>query len=257
MDAYWLEQTDTDLPSEHDWLSEEERIRLSGLRFLKRRSEWRLGRWTAKRAVAAYLHLPHHLDALAQIEILAAASGAPEVRLLNAPATVAISLSHRAGTALCAVAPSEASLGCDVETVEQRSDVFVEDYFTASEQALVENAPEAQRPLLVTLIWSAKESALKALREGLRLDTRTLDVSPIGFNDDRDDPDSVPRPADGLDGWRPLLVRYSGSTDFCGWWRHGDGLVRTVVSALPLPSPLPLRARNMSFEEPFPIGRAS
>lgn len=37
------------------------------------------------------------------------------------------------------------------------------------EQELVARAPE--RDELVALLWSGKESALKALREGLRLDT--------------------------------------------------------------------------------------
>ena len=117
--------------------------------------------------------------ALREIEIRPASSGAPEVFIANEPAAVTVSISHRSGAAICAVAMTGVELGCDQEVIEARSEAFVADYFTESEQALVARVCEAERSRLVTLLWSAKESALKALREGLRLDTRSVTVSPI------------------------------------------------------------------------------
>jgi phosphopantetheinyl transferase (holo-ACP synthase) len=67
----------------------------------KRRADWRLGRWTAKHAVAACLNLPDEPSTFADIEIRAASSGAPEVFLQDRQAEIAISLSHSSGTALC------------------------------------------------------------------------------------------------------------------------------------------------------------
>ena len=238
MDVYWLEQTEADVPAENQWLSAREMQCLAGLRFAKRRTDWRLGRWTAKRALAARLNLPTDLWALANIEIQAAPSGAPEVYLLNQLASVTVSISHRAGAAMCAVALDQASLGCDLELVEPRSNAFVADYFTDNEQALIERELVEELPLLVTLLWSAKESALKALHQGLRLDTRCMDVSPV---------DSAGRHAGGVrqnlypvsllppisDAWCPLLVRYAGARVFPGWWRLADHMVRTVVYDLP------------------------
>ena len=64
------------------------------------------------------------------------------------------------------------ALGCDLEVIEPRSEEFVADYFTTEEQKMVSQAPIADRSKLLALLWSAKESALKALREGLRFDTR-------------------------------------------------------------------------------------
>ena len=96
MDVYWLEQTEADLPVENGWLSASEVLRLNGMRFAKRHADWRLGRWTAKRALAVYLNLPSHPQALADIEVRPAPSGAPEVFIANQPAGIAISLSHRA-----------------------------------------------------------------------------------------------------------------------------------------------------------------
>jgi 4'-phosphopantetheinyl transferase len=190
----------------------------------KRRADWRLGRWTSKQAVAAVLNLPVDLSDLANIEIRPATSGAPEVFLENHPADVAISLSHSAGTTLCTVAPRGTTFGCDLEQIELRSAAFVADYFTVDEKTLIEQAPVAERPRLVALLWSGKESALKALRIGLRLDTRCMSVSPDGWVHQR-----------GQE-WCPLQVLHSAGPMFGGWWRVQNNMVRTVVSDLPLPA---------------------
>ena len=55
MEVYWLEQSEGDVPTTDDWLSPDEVVRLSTMRIAKRRSDWRLGRWTAKNALAVYL----------------------------------------------------------------------------------------------------------------------------------------------------------------------------------------------------------
>src|SRR5690349_15398104 len=134
MDVYWLELAGADVPPTDDWLSASEAACLARLRFAKRRADWRLGRWTAIRAVSESLSLQRPL---ATVEIRAAPSGAPEVFLGGHPAKLAISISHRAGRAVCAVAHCGAALGCDLELVEPRSSAFAADYFTATEQSLV------------------------------------------------------------------------------------------------------------------------
>jgi 4'-phosphopantetheinyl transferase len=252
MGISWLEQTEVDVPTENQWLGTKERICLSGLRFAKRRADWRLGRWTAKQAVAACLNLSTDIRTLADIEILSAPSGMPEAFLLGRPAELAISLSHRDGTALCTVAPAGTTFGCDLETIEPRSDAFVADYFTASEAALIARTPVECRPVLVALVWSAKESALKALHLGLRVDTRCVCVRPA---------EALPEPArkkwqdlyPGLvpcnpDGWRLLSVHSSDGPVYRGWWRFQDDLVRTIVSDLALRIPTCARQENGSAE---------
>jgi 4'-phosphopantetheinyl transferase len=232
MDTYWLEQTEADLPAHDDWLSSEEADLLSRMRFVKRRADWRLGRWTAKRAAAACLNLPDDPHALQEIEVRPASSGAPELYVSNRLAALTISLSHRTGVAACAIAMGNVALGCDLELIESRGDGFVADYFTAKEQGLISHAPKGDQPVLATLLWSAKESALKALREGLRLDTRSLDVTL---------PDHGPvaaalRQGSEVKSWRPLQVCYREGEVFQGWWQSAGQLVRTLVGA---PSPLP------------------
>jgi 4'-phosphopantetheinyl transferase len=241
MDVYWLEQREADLPPNDDWLSASEAAYLNAMRFPKRRADWRLGRWTAKRAASVYLNVPGDPPSLASIEVHPAASGAPEVFIADRPAAASLSLSHCNGNALCAVALFGAAVGCDLELVEPRSDAFVADYFTAEEQALVAQASAADRSFLTTLFWSAKESALKALHQGLRLDTRSVTVSrPEGITTSKEDEDACAENPDKIlpqhrSIWCPLEVRGTGGEVFHGWWQHTGNLLRTLVS-VPAPS---------------------
>lgn len=223
MNIYWMEQSEVDLPADNQWLSAKETLILSKLRFAKRHTDWRLSRWTAKRLLATRLHLPTHLSGLANVEILAASSGAPEVFLFNQRTDVTISLSHRAGQAIAAVALGKTALGCDLEVVEPRSAAFVSDYFTPDEQTLIEKACPEKQPLLITLCWSAKESALKAMREGLRLDTKYVEVFPGEgmFSKRSEEMQTVL--------WHALHVRSKAGEIFEGCWRHTNRFVETVV----------------------------
>jgi len=247
MNVYWMEQTEADVPIDDNWLSADEAVHLSELRVAKRRADWRLGRWTAKRSLSVCLEVPTRPDLLRKFETLAARSGAPEVFFDGQPVAVTISISHRAGIAACAVAMSSAKIGCDLEAIEPRSDAFVADYFTIEEQALVEHASATDRDRLLALLWSAKESALKALHEGLRLDTRSVIVIPCSTSFD-------------LDGWSQLRVRNIGDTAaragevhsaghvFHGWWQEASGIVRTVVADPPPDAPTSLTVSAHIFD---------
>lgn len=239
MQVRWLEQCVADVSPEADWLSADELARLGAMRVPKRHDDWRLGRWTAKHAVAMFLGMPSAPSALAAIEIRPADSGAPEVFLNHRPAPVAISISHRQGRSACAIAPAGTIVGCDLEIVEPRSDAFVSDYFTAEEQALVARAPSAERFRLLALLWSAKESTLKALREGLRLDTRSIAVD-LGQGFAASMIGSANEPASAGEVWRPLRTRYSINQEFQGWWQCSGDVVRTLISQPASSPPLPL-----------------
>jgi 4'-phosphopantetheinyl transferase len=139
---------------------------------------------------------------------------------------------------MCAIAPADAAIGCDLEVIEPRSEGFVADYFSEDEQALVARVRSADRPLFVTLLWSVKESALKALHIGLRLDTRSIVVN---LHDDpqpseetrsaEDDPFCF-RLLSGNRGWRTLQVRDPWGRILVGWWQQDSAkLLRTLVAA--------------------------
>lgn len=247
MSIFWLQQTVADLPTDNAWLCAKERLRLSAIKFTKRRNDWRLGRWTAKCAIAACLGWRVESSVLDRIEIRPATSGAPEAFIAEQRAALGVSLSHCAGRAIAAIVPSGAAVGCDLEKIEPRLDTFVSDYFTTEEQLLVENMPAPSRPALVTLLWSAKESALKALGQGLRLDTRSISVNgqgmsgplPAGFQMAPDQGNQHALCGPGQAGWLSLQVccRDGGRT-FYGWWQTNSDLVRTLVTDAQLPPPV-------------------
>jgi 4'-phosphopantetheinyl transferase len=224
MDIYVLEQREEDVPESNDWLGARERDHVRTLNFLKRRIEWRLGRWTAKCAIAAVKEIPLDPDLLASIEICRAPSGAPRVFVQGVPANVTISLSHRAGLAVCALACACVRLGCDIEVIEPHSPAFIADYFTSEEQDLIERVGSIERSRLVAMLWSAKESALKALEEGLRRDTRSVAVRPVALSFG--------------EGWGSLQVKLVEGDVFHGWWCHADGIVQTVVGEHPFSLPI-------------------
>lgn len=161
------------------WLTPFENARLGRFRVSKRREDWLLGRFTAKRLVqkAAAVALGWPL-APESFEIATESSGAPFVRHVSGERLpLSITISHSWSTAFCALlAVPAAGIGADLELVEPRSERFVRDFFTPAEAAAWEESPLAERPLLANAIWSAKESVLKALGVGLTVDTRGVEI---------------------------------------------------------------------------------
>jgi phosphopantetheinyl transferase len=133
------------------------------------------------------------------------------------------------------------ALGCDLETIEPRSDAFIADYFTIEEQELVARTSLVDQPRILALLWSGKESALKALGVGLRLDTRCVIVNPLDAQSQRVEGQSPEGlafafpPSYGLNAWCPMQVRY-GSAQLHGWWQYAGIFLRTLVAAPP-PNP--------------------
>ena len=208
----------SDVPDANGWLTPAERCWFNDRRSAKRVADWRLGRWTAKAAIGAFLRLQGR-PAVAAIEVLAAEDGAPEAFAGGRPLPLALSLSHSHGRALAAVAAAGTALGCDIERVEPRSAAFVADYLTPHERAALAAADEPRRDLLINLSWSAKESALKALRRGMRVDARTLEVTATGSSGHR---------------WAPLEVAgASAGGALGGRWLRLEGYVLTIVSRPP------------------------
>ena len=224
----------SDLPADNGWLTPPETERLQRFTYTKRREEARLGRWTAKHALAGVLGVPADADTLRSLVIRNAADGAPEAFVDDRPAGVSISMTDRADWAVCTVTSGEISIGCDLEVVEPRSALFVRDWFTASEQRWVDDLDD--HDLAANLVWSAKESALKVLRTGLRRDTRSVEVTLSG--------------ADTTGGvWTALAVTTEEGDAFPGWWRRFGEFVLTVVAAASIDPPVPIT-------EPSPLDAA-
>ncbi|HUJ27034.1 MAG TPA: 4'-phosphopantetheinyl transferase superfamily protein [Myxococcales bacterium] len=196
-----------DAPASLAPFSPAERARADAMRVPQRRKDFLLGRWAAKCLIASVLRR----TAGPALEVRAAESGQPLAFADGAPLPLSISISHRAGLALAALDEGGAPIGADLERIEPRSDGFVRDFFTLSEALAVAGG---ERALLANLIWSAKESALKALGVGLRADTRSIEIelSPECAGD-----------------WHVLRVH--GAPDLRGAWRRIGEHVATLVAA--------------------------
>jgi 4'-phosphopantetheinyl transferase len=206
----WLSLSSADVPAGDGWLSVAERRVQAGLVVDRRRADWRVGRWTAKSAVGAWLGVDP-----ADVEIFAASDGAPEAWLDGRRASVSVSISHRAGRGLAAVAAAPAAVGCDLELIEPRSGAFVREWLSPADQGLLASCPIKERPRLVNLVWTAKEAVAKMRRAGLRLDVRAAVVAPAG--------------TEGPAGeWRALRVDWEGAST-AGWWRCEPGWVMSIV----------------------------
>ena len=239
----WLARGEVQVPAGHQWLTGTEAARAGGMRFTKRRNEYLVRRYAGKCAVATAVGLPADPVSLGRIGVLNRMTGAPYVEVDGRTLGLDISLTDRAGWAVCLVGPDLGAVGVDLEIVEPRSDGFVSDFLTAAEQAVVAADPSPDwHDAAANLIWSAKESALKVLRTGLRADTRTVEVV-------LEDPAGI---SSGAGQWQRLSVA-SGARRFPGWWRRDGVFLLTVVAASGMAEPpqeLPGSA-NLTQAEPI------
>ncbi len=226
---WWLAHGEQDVPASLEWLSPHERDHLATIHYTKRRDEYLTRRFTAKQALATVLDLGHDPSSLSRIEVRHHQSGAPYVVHDGVVVEVEVSLSDRAGWAVCLVGQpgvvGAGRLGIDLEIVEPRTDGFVDDFLTAAERDHVRSFPDAdRRDEAANLIWSAKEAALKVQQVGLRADTRSVEVQLAGER--------------RADGWVPMtVVGHDGPMP--GWWRRDGVFLLTIVRDVPCDLPGP------------------
>ena len=222
----WLARGEDRLPPDLRWLTEAEARYAEGLRFTKRRTEHLLRRLTAKQAVATVLGLPTGPETLARIEVRNYPTGAPYVLVEADPCGLTVSMTDRAGWAICLVTRDRAEIGCDLELVEPRSPGFVADFLTPMEQDHVAAMPDDDaRAVAANLLWSAKESALKVLQTGLRRDTRSVEVTIHSGQ---------------VAGWTALSIRTAEGVTLPGWWRRSGSFLFTVAADRPMEPPAQL-----------------
>lgn len=230
--SFWLECDSSDLPSDESWLSEAEIACFRERWVAKRRSDWLIGRWTAKCALAAaHTGLAVDPEAFRRVSILPAETGAPVLSMYGEPMEISLSISHCDGRALAVITSRKTPLGCDLEKAESRTRAFVEQFFTPFEIEQVERSHAAGWTSMETLIWSAKESVLKALAVGLRMDTRCVSVS-IDISEDV------------VKGWQRFSAVLVDGRSFAGWWCRDADWLRTIAGSSATLTPCPLRSTH-------------
>ncbi|MDJ0925094.1 MAG: 4'-phosphopantetheinyl transferase superfamily protein [Acidimicrobiia bacterium] len=224
----WLAASLEDVAPDAEWVDEALAARLARMTYTKRYSEARLGRWAAKQAVAKTMRI----ESVRDVVIRNAPDGAPETLVRGRLIDAVIAMTDRSDWAVCMVLPGRTRIGCDLEIVEPRSRAFVSDYFTLPEQETVAAADDPA--VMANLIWSAKESALKVLRTGLRQDTRTVEVTLLEHTDGE---------------WRGLEVKEQTGRILPGWWLRHNEFVLTCAAEGPIAAP-------RSLVNPTPLAAA-
>ena len=217
----WLVQTTEACPdlelgiAPTELLTPAEAAQFGALKIPKRRHDWLLGRWTARRLLRAALP-----DSEAY-SVLAGPDGAPVLTAANGYThpSISLSISHSHDRAFCALVNAPGwTIGADVERIEPHTSGFISDFFTEAEQAQIRRAPAMARTRLVVAMWSAKEAALKALHLGLTVDTRSLSC--------------LIDPIHKADGWAHFEIVWhtAPAPSLVGWWHTAGDFVLSLVA---------------------------
>lgn len=202
-----------DVPDHLDWLHPSELKIYSAFRYVKRRNDWILGRWTAKNLVRDSCFRDRKLSELA---VLPGQNRAPFVYLNEEPQSCIVSISHSHGHSLCVSTDSTLQLGCDLEKVVQRSRAFMKDYFSLKEHQLFSSGSHnLEEQLYYTLLWSSKEALMKATRKGLSMHPLKIEVFDIVHLNE---------------GWKTLKLRdLTTEMVYFGFWQVRDMMIYTIV----------------------------
>jgi 4'-phosphopantetheinyl transferase len=139
-----------------------------------------------------------------------------------------------------------------LELIEPHSDAFVGDYFTEREQTFIERWRGVERDQLVTTLWSAKESALKALRVGLRVDTRSVDVRLCGQRSEWNE-ESAKNWSNPFarycspEEWHPFRATLENDQVLYGWWSTSGSLVKTLATVQSATPPIFLNSDTLHY----------
>jgi 4'-phosphopantetheinyl transferase len=239
----WLDQEYADEPGLElglpppGLLSPTEWRQFSTLRVEKRRREWLLGRWTAKRLLLSIIATETgNMLSPVSLAIGNDEQGAPQFSgvhgLEDLSKSLCLSISHARGRALCA-AGKVSHLGADVEWIETRPSGFAAEYLTRNEMECLAGVSHEMEDTLLTAIWSGKEAVLKALRMGLTVDTRAVSCQ---VSSSATPPFRMKKIPDlwssfeiQLDPRRLGWDKSWNTPELCGWWQVADGYIYTLV----------------------------
>jgi 4'-phosphopantetheinyl transferase len=145
------------------WLSADERLRASRLRFEADRRRFVAAR-CALRGILSLYDGRHPED----IRFCYSRGWKPELETPAGPSSLRFNVSHSGTLALCAVANGR-RIGVDVEHVclPPSADAIVDRIFSPREREEYYGVPERQRPFVFFRVWTLKEAFVKAVGAGL------------------------------------------------------------------------------------------
>jgi 4'-phosphopantetheinyl transferase len=209
------EQEEVDLEAAWSTLDLEERARAERFHLARDRTSYVVAHGLLRAAVGHYTNTPP-----SALRFERTADGRPELdRTHSAGSSVRFSLAHTRGLVGCAVT-SGADVGFDVEVPRSPAPMEVAaQYFSSRERAQLESLTPAEQADRFHMLWTLKESYLKALGVGLMRDLGSFDVTPTADGG----AELLSRTAPG-DDQRPWTLR---------WWRLGEHWMALSVQEPP------------------------
>ena len=165
---YWNFQEMNCLPENLTWLSENEQLFLSKLRFPKRRQEWLLGRWTAKNLMIKVHPLCNAIKP-DNISIHKSENGSPFATLHEKKLKGILSITHRESLAVAAWCDQpQIKIGIDLEAIEPKEDSFINDFFTTIEVNQVAAVPSKSKRINSLFDLERQRSCFKSTANRLK-----------------------------------------------------------------------------------------
>ncbi|TCS93643.1 4'-phosphopantetheinyl transferase superfamily protein [Hazenella coriacea] len=161
----------------NDFLHEDEKKYFKTLVYERRINSYLLGRYSAKKAVSAFIEE----DNLKKILIKNGVFNQPVV-VCEPYSNIQVSLTHCEDLAAAAAFNDLLMIGIDIEKIQQSLHRGVEAELTQYEKELLHQVPCSYESFLL-LIWTIKESLSKALKTGLTVSLSVLEVQSIEVND--------------------------------------------------------------------------
>jgi phosphopantetheinyl transferase len=198
----------------HEFLNESEREIYWGFKTRKRQLEWLAGRVAIKR-LFCLINTPGITPANLMVE--RETSGLPYLVAKGERANGRISISHNAGWVAVCQTDSDLRIGIDLEEIKSRDPAFLLDYFSRSEREQIMNGGLHTLDFRTNLIWSAKESVLKAISTGLGTDPLKVEID--GLN-------SIEQKG----GWGVLSAGYQEDNIKTNWNIYYRNRIDTVLT---------------------------
>ncbi|MDR1994341.1 4'-phosphopantetheinyl transferase superfamily protein [Azonexus sp.] len=139
-----------------------------------------------------------------------------DMRQLGAGGEIAMSLSHSAGHALCACAPSTWKVGVDLERIRERDvRAFAQLTCNESEQLALERLAGQQHLEFFHVLWTLKEAFIKAA--GLSF---PADMPAVGLDLSANETGVLRAPSEG---WQARVFRVHSDWVAAVAWQQGAG----------------------------------
>ncbi len=143
------------------------------LKFEKRKESYLLGRYSAKRAVAAFMDESN----LSKILIRQGIFNQPVIFYLNEK-KIQVSITHCERLGAAVAFPETHPMAVDIEKINSNKNHVLETQMTEKEKELIRTFSVPYEEML-TLFWTVKESLSKTLRTGLTAQFHIYEVNKI------------------------------------------------------------------------------